>query len=115
MRITLSGAMRARDVSRPRDEQLAAAAEREARTTTRAGRPGGAVPPRGPGSAGPAGATSTGPSGADEADAPQAPQAPQEADRADRNAMNAMNEPVSPDRAADDLPSPARRRRHRGR
>jgi hypothetical protein len=29
MRITLSGAMRARDVSRPSDEQLAAAAKRE--------------------------------------------------------------------------------------
>ena len=33
MRITLSGAMRARDVSRPTDEQVDAAAEREARIT----------------------------------------------------------------------------------
>ena len=40
MRITLSGAMRARDVSRPTDEQLDAAAEREARIT-RVGRPSG--------------------------------------------------------------------------
>ena len=42
MRITLSGAMRARDVSRPTDEQLAAAAEREARTAGSAGRAGSA-------------------------------------------------------------------------
>ena len=42
MRITLSGAMRARDVSRPTDEQLDAAAEREARIT-RVGRPSGAA------------------------------------------------------------------------
>jgi ribonuclease E len=52
MRITLSGAMRARDVSRPTDEQLAAAAEREARTA-RAVRPGSASTPRGPGSGAP--------------------------------------------------------------
>jgi hypothetical protein len=45
MRITLSGAMRARDVSRPTDEQLAAAAEREARMT-RVGRANGAGGPR---------------------------------------------------------------------
>jgi hypothetical protein len=107
MRITLSGAMRARDVSRPRDEQLAAAAEREARTT-RAARPGGPAAPRGPGSAGPADAASARPSGANEADAPKASQAAREADGAGRNAMNG---PVSPDRAADDMPSPTRRRR----
>ena len=39
MRITLSGAMRARDVSRPTEEQLASAAEREARIA-RVGRSG---------------------------------------------------------------------------
>ena len=38
MRITLSGAMRARDVSRPTDEQLEAAAEREARSARVGGR-----------------------------------------------------------------------------
>jgi hypothetical protein len=42
MRITLSGAMRARDVSRPSDEQLAAAAKREeaAGRAVAASRPG---------------------------------------------------------------------------
>src|ERR1700722_19133412 len=60
MRITLSGAMRARDVSRPTEEQLAAAAEREARTA-RPVRPGGASAPRGAGSAAAAGPTATGP------------------------------------------------------
>ena len=50
MRITLSGAMRARDVSRPTDEQLDAAAEREARIT-RVGRPSGADAAVGPGRA----------------------------------------------------------------
>jgi hypothetical protein len=39
MRITLSAAMRARDVSRPSDEQLAAAAKRE-EATGRADAPG---------------------------------------------------------------------------
>ena len=55
MRITLSGAMRARDVSRPSDEQLAAAAKREeaagrasAATPARA-RPGGRGGPDRPG------------------------------------------------------------------
>ena len=50
MRITLSGAMRARDVSRPTDEQLEEAAEREARIT-RVGRPSGASAAGGSGSA----------------------------------------------------------------
>jgi hypothetical protein len=64
MRITLSGAMRARDVSRPTDEQVAAAAEREA-MVARVGRPGGAGRARGPASAtsgvaGLGGATSAG-------------------------------------------------------
>jgi hypothetical protein len=54
MRITLSGAMRARDVSRPTDEQLEAAAEREARIT-RSGRPSGASSARG--GVGPGGAS----------------------------------------------------------
>jgi len=50
MKITLSGAMRARDVSRPSDEQLAAAAKRE-ETAARAGassRPGHPTPGAGP-------------------------------------------------------------------
>ena len=50
MRITLSGAMRARDVSRPTDEQVAAAVEREARVA-RVGRQGGSGRARGPASA----------------------------------------------------------------
>jgi hypothetical protein len=47
MRITLSGAMRARDVSRPSDEQLAAAAKREeaADPAGTASRPGHAPSP----------------------------------------------------------------------
>jgi hypothetical protein len=62
MRITLSGAMRARDVSRPTDEQLEAAGEREARIT-RSGRPSGASSARG--GVGPGGASGgVGPGGA---------------------------------------------------
>ncbi len=54
MRITLSGAMRARDVSRPSDDQLAAAAKHE----EAAGRAGGPSRPAvgRPGAAAPAGA-----------------------------------------------------------
>ena len=43
MKITLSAAMRARDVSRPRPEQLAEAAEREEPTVAE----GSAAPPAG--------------------------------------------------------------------
>ncbi len=120
MRITLSGAMRARDVSRPTDEQLAAAAEREARAT-RTGRPGravtppGAGTPPGPGRAEPVDAAPARPGGAKEADVPQTAQAAREATgEADGAGSRAVNGPAGPDRAGDGTPPPTRRRR-RGR
>jgi hypothetical protein len=45
MKITLSAAMRARDVSRPRPEQLAEAAVREEPGSAAPGAPPGAPPP----------------------------------------------------------------------
>jgi hypothetical protein len=118
MRITLSGAMRARDVSRPRDEQLAAAAERDARAT-RTGRPGRAVAPPGAGSAEPADAPPARPGDANEAGQPQAAQASHAvqdaAGEADGAGRSAVNGPADPDPAGDDMPSPTRRRRRRGR
>jgi hypothetical protein len=117
MRITLSSAMRARDVSRPTDEQLAAAAEREARVTrpirpgsaSAAREPGSASAARGPGSATPAGPARTGPDKPSAATAPSRQRDAGNAGRGDKGRGDA----VSPPTAADKAPSPKRRRRRR--
>jgi len=102
MRITLSGAMRARDVSRPRDEQLAAAAEREAKAA-RPGRPGGAGGAGGPRGSGGAPAT--------EADPVTAGIASSRGTACDEDDIAAPAPPAD----GGDRPSPTRRRRRRGR
>jgi hypothetical protein len=99
MRITLSGAMRARDVSRPSDEQLAAAAKREEAAGRAASRPGHA-----PADA----AEAAGAAGAAVPTAPVASITPSDPLSA-----------TSPARAAGDAPTPTptpprRRRRRRG-
>jgi hypothetical protein len=121
MRITLSGAMRARDVSRPTDEQVAAAAEREAKAA-RVGRPGGADRARGPASATSGGAALGGAGSAGAISADPAPGRPAKA-AADKpngptveapgwdNGRAGRGDAVTPVPAADDTPSPRRRRR----
>jgi len=99
MRITLSSAMRARDVSRPTDEQLAAAAEWDARMT-RVGRPRGASSGVGPGSAVPV-------------VAPVEATAPVQAVEIAAPVAVPPNEEEAPDEAAS--PTRRRRRRRRGR
>ena len=112
MRITLSGAMRARDVSRPTDEQVAAAAEREAKGP-RVGRPGGA----GSATAGrtPTGSPAPGNStpGNSARTAADKPNGPTPATHGWDNGRADRGDAVAPAPAADDVPSPTRRRRRR--
>lgn len=103
MRITLSGAMRARDVSRPTDEQMAAAEEREAKVA-RIGRPGGAGRVRGP-----AGGTSSvaAPGGAASAGAISDNPAPAGAAPGGAMAGRSLAGSLTPDRSIPDRPTKA--------
>jgi hypothetical protein len=115
MRITLSTAMRARDVSRPTDEQLAAAAERETRIT-RVGRGGGTGAVRGAGGAGPVAPVAPAVAGVAAPNGAAGPAAaPGRTDPPPARGTGRTGEDGSAagEGAADEVESPTRRRRRR--